>query len=394
MRKELVINNIIKESNSVICNITECGIEKTIFIKTEEAFSDYLVYDRADSFFIIALYKAAREGYNLISKVPVSERLLFQASNFFKQILSETYNVKEIEITAPSTIEKISSANAVGTGITGGVDSLYTIAMNGKDNLTSWGGYLLTHLVLLNVGSHDIGAEDSASLFESRIKLAKSFCNSYDYKFVLIDTNINEFLKYSYTEYFSIINSATILSLQKLFKCYYSSSGYSIKEFKLSSIDASHFELFNMNMLSTDATVFFTYGGGVSRYDKVRVLTSFEPSYEFLNVCNSYSYNCSKRTCIKCLRTITELDATNSLHKYKKVFDLELYENNKESYLSDMYARKVLLNDEFAKEIWSDLRKKYRIPLTYKIRSIIRFIYSRLKIYNIKTIMYRLKMSK
>ena len=247
---------------------------------------------------------------------------------------------------------------------------------------------------MLNVGSHDIGAVDSESLYESRIKLAKSFCNSYDYKFVLIDTNINEFLKYSYTEYFSIINSATILSLQKLFKCYYSSSGYSIKEFKLSSIDAAYFELFNMSMLSTDSTVFFTYGGGVSRYDKVRVLTSFEPSYEFLNVCNSYSYNCSKRTCIKCLRTITELDATNSLHKYKKVFDLELYENNKESYLSDMYARKVLLNDEYAKEIWSDLRKKYRIPLTYKIRSITRFIYSRLKIYNIKTIMYRLKMSK
>ena len=144
MRKELVINNIIKESHSVICNITECGIEKTIFIKTEEAFSDYLVYDRADSFFIIALYKAAREGYNLISKVPVSERLLFQASNFFKQILSETYNVKEIEITAPSTIEKISIANAVGTGITGGVDSLYTIAMNGKDNLTSWGVFVNT----------------------------------------------------------------------------------------------------------------------------------------------------------------------------------------------------------------------------------------------------------
>ena len=103
-----------------------------------------------------------------------------------------------------------------------------------------------------SVGSHDIGKEDTATLFSNRVTLAKNFCNKYGFKFVEIDTDFRAFLPYDYTEYHGIVNGSVILLLEKLFGIYYSSSSYKISEFKLNRYDVSQFEIFNLAVLSTD----------------------------------------------------------------------------------------------------------------------------------------------
>lgn len=45
-----------------------------------------------------------------------------------------------------------------------------------------------------SVGLHDIGKEDTATLFSNRVTLAKNFCNKYGFKFVEIDTDFRAFL--------------------------------------------------------------------------------------------------------------------------------------------------------------------------------------------------------
>lgn len=389
MRDILVIEKLEKNLNKLICNVREKNEQKTLWISVEENFAKYLCDDRADVFFIYCVYKAIKEGYDLVSKVPVSGRLVYQTKRFLAPVLAKVLKVAPIKIDVPSTFSSLSSQNAVGTGVTLGVDSMFSIATH--INSPEGNGFNLTHLVLMNVGSHSIGAEDELTLWENRISKAREFCKENNFEFVKIDTNVRDFFSYDYTEYHGLINQATILALQPLFRYYYTSSSYMMEEFGFNPDDFSQFELFNLAMLETEATSFYSVGGEISRYDKVKLLVNYPPSYKYLNVCNSYSDNCSKTTCVKCMRTILELDALNALDKYASVFDIQMYESNKMTYLSDMYARKVLRHDHYAIEMWDDLMKKYRIPLWQKIKGLYRFISSRLRIYNLKYIRYRLK---
>lgn len=393
--EKLVINRVYRNGSKLVCEIEIRGVKNVLQAIVDEEYADYLTDDRADGFFVICMYKCFKEGLCLESKVPVSTRLLYQVKNYMMNVYCEAYHVSPFSVEAPTTDVVLPSAGGVGTGITCGVDSLYTVAchcnLGGMQCLPK---YQLSHLVLMNVGSHDIGKEDTATLFSNRVTLAKNFCNKYGFKFVEIDTDFRAFLPYDYTEYHGIVNGSVILLLEKLFGIYYSSSSYKISEFKLNRYDVSQFELFNLAVLSTDNTTFYTTGGDVSRYDKVKLLSQWEPSFNFLNVCNSYSTNCSKQHCVKCCRTMIELDALNALENYKSVFNLELYEKNKYDYLGEFYARKVLRHDHYALEMWDDLTKKYSIPFHNKVKALWQFVVSRMRIYDLKRIILLLKLSR
>lgn len=87
-----------------------------------------------------------------------------------------------------------------------------------------------------------------------------------------------------------------------------------------------------------------------------------------------------------------ELDVIGALGNYRDVFDVEKFENKKNDYLANFWARKALRHDHYAIEMWPDFTKKYRIPLMKKIDAALRFVISRLRIYDMKTIKYMLKM--
>lgn len=55
-----------------------------------------------------------------------------------------------------------------------------------------------------------------------------------------------------------------------------------------------------------------------------------------------------------------------------------------------MYARYILVHDHFAIEMMDDIRRKYHIPLYLKVVAIVKFIYTRLKIYKLSYIRYRI----
>lgn len=384
---KIIINKVYRMDNRLLCDIEIGGETHTLWAEVQSEYAQYLTDERADGFFIICVFKCFKEHCCLESKVPVSSRLLYQAKSYMMNVYCEAYGVEPFRIDAPAIDEALPSACGVGTGITCGVDSLYTIASHcnlcGMECLPS---HSITHLVLMNVGSHDIGVEDTEILFSNRVKLAENFCHEFGFKFVKIDTNFKKFLPYSYTEYHGIVNGSTILLLEKLFKIYYSSSSYKISEFKLNRYDVSQFELFNLAVLSTDNTIFYTTGGDVSRYDKVKRLSVWPPSYNYLNVCNSYSQNCSKVKCVKCCRTMIELDALNALEKFGSVFDVEAYNKNKYDYLAAFYARKVLRHDHYAIEMWDDLMKKYSIPWNKKVKALTDFVLERIKLYKFSKI--------
>ena len=89
---ELVIAALRREGNRLVCEVNdpEKG-QYSIWVETESDYSSFLCDDRADGFFTICLYRAIKEGYNLRSLVPVSERLYYQASTYLLNFYSEIF---------------------------------------------------------------------------------------------------------------------------------------------------------------------------------------------------------------------------------------------------------------------------------------------------------------
>lgn len=380
---ELVIESLRKENDRLICSVIEDGKRKDIWVEVEPEFVPFLCDDRADGFFIICLYRAIKEGWNLRSLVPVSERLWYQATTYLLELYSRIFSKDIIKVDAPIISTPLQEGFAVGTGISCGVDSLYTVYTHSdlpaKD-------YNVTHLVLMNVGAYHIASENPQDRFNDEIRRGRTFCDKYGYSFVKIDTNIRDYLPYSFTEYHGIVIGSTILTLQSLFKTYYSSSSYMIGEFKLDPLDLSHVELFNLSVLSTENTTFYSTGGGVTRFEKVRCLSKWNPSYDVLHVCNSHSKNCSEVYCVKCCRTLVELDVIGALDNYHSVFDVKRFRDNINDYLSELWARKILRHDHYAIEMWPEISRKYKIPLSKKIYAFWHFLAVRLRIYDRKQI--------
>lgn len=375
--KELIIKSLSKSGGVLKCVGEEAGAPFVLKIAVEEEYSEYLCDDRVDGFFIICLYKAIKEGYNIKSLVPVSERVYYQAKNYLNKVYAETFKKSPVEIDVPLTSASLPCHNAIGTGISMGVDSLYTIATHSDFNKNCPDSFKVSHLVLMNAGAFISSKEDGDLSFKKTAEKAGHFSEQYGYKFVKIDTNILAFIPYWQMEWHGIVNGSIILSLQKLFSIYYSSSSYKFSEFRFNPSDLSQAELFNLMVLSTDTTRFYSTGGDVLRIEKVRTLTKWEPSYDYLQVCAFYSHNCSEPTCQKCGRTMVEIDVFNALDKYAKSFDIERYKANPWKYLYYLYGRKTIMNDHYVKEMWDLILEKYPMSFLRKILALAYYIKDR-----------------
>ncbi len=389
--KKIIIEKIFLKNGGGSCRLeAELSGEKTgrLFFEVEDKFGKYFDASRADCFVVALLPQAAMDGIDIESRVPVSARLLFQLNTFLCGVLAKVYAERKVKISAPLAEECAENAGAIGTGITCGVDSLYTVAEYSR---TPFPKQNLTHLCLFNVGSHDIGADNPAEMERVRTDLARSFCSENGYEFLRINSNVRDFSP-NYTRYYSILNMSAVMSVAKLFSCFYSSSGYSVSEFQLTATDLAHFEIFILDTLSSGTLKFYSAGAEVSRFEKVKRLTEFSPSYRFLNVCNLHAENCS--VCIKCLRTLYGLDILDALDKYVAVFDIDGYRKNHSRFLAECWVRAHFAKDGYCREMLPLLRKKYGLSFPHMIRESIRFICSRLKIYSFSYICYRLRDAK
>ena len=114
----------------------------------EEKYQKYLCTERVDAFVVGVLpYAMAHSSDNdplvIICQAPISEQLYYQLHAHYIPTLVkciEWYHNIKIECELDST--KLDSANAVGTGVSGGVDSYYTLFKSKQENSP---GYQITH---------------------------------------------------------------------------------------------------------------------------------------------------------------------------------------------------------------------------------------------------------
>lgn len=343
----------------LVSDVSVDGEVRTVWAEVDDAYREYLCYERSDAFVIGLLHWAMRHGHDIVCEAPMGEYLYYQITTELVDAVSKgSPRMKAIRIESAVDTSELPCAGAVGTGISCGIDSLHVLACHTGTEMVH---HNLTHLAFNNVGSHGEG-ERAKRLYAERRKIAESFCREYGFKLTEVNSNImdafeqNHFITHTFTSMFAVF------VLQKLYSIYYYASGRTLASFSLSdtSRDCSYYDLLLAESFSTDHLRIYSEGGTLSRLEKTRVVVEYAPSHKYLNVCTDTSTNCSR--CEKCTRTLLALDMLGRLDDYRAVFDVDYYRAHKSDYLVTLVAKKWEHN-----VVYEELYPYFRGQLTFWI---------------------------
>lgn len=304
-------------------DITLNGHFCTLWFAVDSMQEEYLSAGRADPFVMALLPTAMRGGHRIVCKERMSERLHYQLHDYLMPALAaagDLYHV--IRISAPLTAECYPNKGAIGTGFSGGVDSLYSVYRHGTDS-----EYPLTHLAVFNSGVFE--GEAYRDNFKRACEAAERFASEYGLEKVFVDTNLKEILPERFLDVYSFRNLACALALQGLFSVYYLSSGHDIANFQFDLHNSASYDALTASCASVESLTFYLSGAEVKRWQKLDALSEWEPSLRWLHFCiygRAGEMNCGH--CKKCARDVATLYTLGKLDRYAAVFDTKKCRNS------------------------------------------------------------------
>lgn len=354
------------------CVIDENGKEYTLYAEVEKEYGRYLCTERSDAYLGLVLPIALREGYDIYCEAPVTERLLhnFQEILIPHLCLGDS-RLTEITIHAEADNTPI-GGEGVGTGISCGVDSLYTVKEYSVD---TYPNMQLTHLFiapankeLWNNLEEDTTLEKWVQSHEVQFERLNTVCETLNVPLVKMYNNYVYYLckngrgrkMYKHVFLHTFLTISMVLTLKKLWNIYYFSSASPFTTFTLkdnATLQTGRYDLLTMHALTTPD--FFIYSGGVkaNRVRKTVELLDFDLAKKVLHPCDTRdSQNCSDPTCAKCLRALLTYDAFGKLDEVSGLFDVERYRRERKKYLKRMVIHK---DNPYMVELYSMLSKKY-----------------------------------
>lgn len=384
MNKKIIIKSISQQNKTVNASINIDGHDEMVTTIFNENCIPYISINNIDPYVIGLLYFAIKYGYDIESKLPISEELFYNLHfSFIKALVQANPKFYKIHINAPLIHNyNTSSKNIIATGISCGIDSLYTIATHGKQsNIPP--NHKLNTLCFFNVGAAMKGNYESPTLIKGRKKLAQTFAEEYGYNFFYVESNIhyiiNKYAPYSHIENHTYMALFCCLHLQNGIDKYYYSSGHEIKDFSITKeknkeLDAAQYDLLTLSIASINGCKFYSTGSTTTRLDKVSYICNYPPAYKYLNVCVNEVENDNK--CFKCIRTMLEIDAVGDITKFHKVFNINEFQSNYNWYLRRLYIDSKFKKDPFLQEVYPFF--KHKLSLTFKAKTIISIIINKL----------------
>jgi hypothetical protein len=379
----------IGDKSRLCSNISWGNRNRTLWFEVESEYEGCLSTEKNDGFLVALLPFAMMENLNIHSEGFVSEKLLYQLKTILLPSLSS--NIPEfhlIDVDAETDGKVLESENGVGTALSCGVDSFYTVL---KHLNTEMKGFNLTHLTYFNIISHPLwqtyGEDSSRDFFNTRVDYIRPAVLELGLELVTIDSNFDLFYHYfDIMATFAYRNFGAVLALQKLFGKYYWSSSDSFSSFHFSINDISGFDLLSVQCVSNENTKFYSTGSEVTRLEKTAYISDFPITYKYLNVCWINLYNCTK-TCSKCKRTMLGLYVLGKIDLYGKVFDVKYFYQRLDEYLGHMLHMcidKRYVASPFYHEIYKYLIDSgIKIPIAAKIYSM-KLIFSNYLITKVK----------
>lgn len=307
-----------RHGKSRLCADISIGVKRrTLWFAVDSIQEKYLCKDRADAFVMSLLPIAMRERHEIICEDFMSERLQYQLNEYLIPALINKEDLGVVRIHASIAKGKYSNKGAIGTFFSGDANSLYTIMNHGRGC-----EYPLTHIVVFNVGA--FGKFRGLNKFKNECSQAEKFAKEQNLKIICVDTNIYKVLHENLTEVCSFRKIACIFALQGLFSIFLLPAQYDAANFKLDLLDAARYELLTANCASTQSILLYCDGSEVSHFEKIKVLTEWEPSWRWFHPCINKSivrYNCGH--CVSCVRDLTILYKLKRLECYQDVFKIK-----------------------------------------------------------------------
>ncbi|MFK7779794.1 MAG: hypothetical protein QM490_01490 [Candidatus Gracilibacteria bacterium] len=354
-------------------NIKIDNKEQEVWFSADKRFEKYISLTNGDCFILVLFIYAVLNNKSFVSAVPVSKRLKYGVIDvLLNTFINKGIYPKNLNIDFKYEDDTLyPEANSIGTAMSLGVDSFYTLSKNIKSD------HAIDVLTLFNAGAYgQYGGDSVRNLFEKMKSQVSNLSDELGLDFLWVDTNLNEILKMPFVKTHTFRNFACVLMFQKLFKSYYYASGITLDNFKLNFNDSAYYDLLNSKSIAGNSLEFHISGLNEGRLDKTKDISEYELTYNNLNVClvtsdnkklsnNSKKLNnCSR--CYKCIRTMVTLDILGKLHLYKNVFDLNVYKDNKEKYLAEILYMKIRTNNIFSQEILEQIKlNKYQV--SYKV---------------------------
>ncbi|MBE6399887.1 MAG: hypothetical protein E7041_07085 [Lentisphaerae bacterium] len=323
-----------------------------LWVEVREEYGKFLCTERCDAVLLGVLHYALKHGHDIEAELPVSRELYFNLTNLLIPLLCGS-RIKKPVLKMAYSAELLPNAGAVGTGVSLGVDSLYTISRHGKQSATP---YPVTHLLYFNVGSHGRGNAAECTHLVHQQKVTE-FAREYDYELVTLNSNYADVFHQHYCDMHAFAAAFAVFSLQKLWSSYlYASAGYPEITLKFpveKNIPAAVLMPVLNGVFATETTRFRADAEGVERFEKIRFLSRCEMAQKYLFVCVKGGSNCCR--CLKCVRTILRLRLLGAIKDFSRVFPEEKCNLFHEIYL---LIRKTWRRNLFVDDIVTAFFKK------------------------------------
>ena len=349
-----------------------------LWFSVDEQYEGYLCTESADAFVSAMLWYAMVTGSDIISEAPISQKMQFSINHYLIPALcTEKNGYRRISVSGPTVKACFPQAKGVGTGMSCGVDSMYTLHeyMNAEPAENK-----LTHLAYFNMGAifHPDNSDKRTTytieefykktdeMSEEKMTKATEVANMVNLPLIYVSSNMDsDYYRgaYGYTAVYR--NCSCILALQKLFRTYYCSSAGWPDYFDLSLSEGSeHYEMLLCQSLSTESCTFIL-SDYVTRIEKTEAIADWDVAWNYLDVCFNFR-NCGR--CAKCYRTLLTLDLMGKVDNFSPVFDVDAFRRDKNrAYGWLSYARLGDAKEDnavFARDIYEYAKKRnIKIPM-------------------------------
>ena len=339
------------------------GRSYNLWYSVSEKYAEGLCSERSDAFVAGLLLYAIKNNYNISFSTPLTAELKDSLENdFIEAVCQKNPMAHRVQLVGPvaETIKKIKTVRA--TGISCGVDSLYTVCRRFiKHSISGADHYLVINN--LHGATHDESPEACKWRFEYLVRNATSFSNETKIPLIVGDTNyVNSGIPgLSFENFASFGNLFCVLAMQNLYSHYYVSSAGSVDEFGyylrqgVFATNTENLDLLTMPSFST-LGLKVTVDGLAERTEKVRYISSFPAVQRHLDVCHVHKVGSTRNgtnDCPKCMRTVLELMLLGEdvLNRFGQVFDLDYVKTHRHEYLAEM-MRGMLHKSLFAQQCW------------------------------------------
>lgn len=323
-------------------------------------YESWAVPERSDAFVLMLLEYALWSGRDLVCEAPVTDRLLCQLNDILMpQMAAFAKEFGPAHVIADPAAEIPPIANGVGTGLSCGVDSFYTVYRH----LNS--GYAqLTHLFFNNVGALTKDPSRAEEIFEQKRARFAGVAAELGLPLVAVNTNMLEVLwgcPDGVTQPGTFKNAACLFALKRGFVAYWMSSGWEAGEFRYDFEDNDTFLPMSTQALTLRDFLMLPDGLETPRIERVRAISAKDVVRRHLSVCAGE--NCGR--CAKCTRTQFELYALGVLDDFDEVFDVGWFKRHLVGRLAfsmaDLHERSI----GFVAESLGEARRNgIRIPLS------------------------------